>query len=257
VIDDETRHEVEMAQFLSDYILYLVPLILLFPFAMMKGTDLLYARYRLGNMAERMGLVIAEGNPKLNMVTATTAHNFKLGTGVGSGWLARLMNTTAETKARLIGAPRGRQTEFVYLRRHDTKDRLLVITTESWFECRLSVQCPVAFPEFEIVRRHPYMGVYGPQARTELPLPPQPFGNRALDGKLKLTTTEPRLGPALAPAVGGLLPLEYVHVQGRDGALHWLATEEASAHALRRLLEAQQVLERIADVLAGTVQGPH
>jgi hypothetical protein len=246
-----------MAEFLSNYILYLVPLIIAFPFVMMKVTDLLYAKYRLGNMAERMGLTIAEGDPKLNMVNATTAHNFKLGTGVGSSWLSRLANTTAETKARLVGAPHGRPTEFVYLRRHDTKDRLLVITTESWFECRLSVQCPVAFPEFEIVRHRPQMGVYGPQARTELPLPPQQFGNPALDGKLKLTTAEPRLGPALAGAVGGLMPLEYVHVQGRDGALHWLATEEAATHALRRLPEAQQVLERIADVLAGPVGQQH
>jgi hypothetical protein len=47
-----------------------------------------------------------------------------------------------------------------------------------------------------------------------------------------------------------------VHVQGRDGALHWLATQEASMHAVRRLPEAQQVLERIADVLAGPVQRP-
>jgi hypothetical protein len=245
-----------MAEFLSSYILYLVPLILLFPFAMMKGTDLLYAKYRLGNLAQRMELTVAEGNPKLNMVTATTAHNFKLGTGTGGSWLSRLMNTTAKTRARLVGAPHGRPTEFVYLRRHDTRDRVLVITTESWFECRLSVQCPVAFPEFEIVRRRPHMGVYGPTARPELPLPPQRFGRPELDGKLVLTTAEPRLGPALAPAVGELARLEFVHVQGRAGAVHWLATQEASAHALRRLPEAQQALERIADVLAGPAPPP-
>jgi len=38
-------------------------------------------------------------------------------------------------------------------------------------------------------------------------------------------------------------------VQGRNGAIHWLATEEGSMYAVRRLPEAQQVLERIADVL--------
>jgi hypothetical protein len=56
---------------------------------------------------------------------------------------------------------------------------------------------------------------------------------------------------------GGLVPLEFVHIQGRDGALYWLATEEASAHAIRHLPEAQQVLERIADVLAGAVRRHH
>jgi hypothetical protein len=234
---------------------YLLPVIIIailaFPFLMMRLTDRIYARYRLGNIAKRMGLAVAEGDPKLNMLNAIPSHNFSLGKSVS--WL----KSTKETKARLVGAPRGRPTEFVYFRRHDTKDGLLMVTTESWFECRLSVQCPVAFPEFEIVRRRPHMGIYGPQARPELPLPPQPFGNRALDGTLKLTTAEPRLGPALAPAVGGLASLEFVHIQGRDGALHWLATEEASPHAVRRLPEAQQVLERIADVLAGPVQRPH
>ena len=129
-----------MAEFLSDYIFYLVPLMLLFPFVMMKGTDWLHARYRVGNMAQRMGLTIAEGDPKLNLVNAIPAHDFKWGTGVGSSWLSRLANTTTETKVHLVGAPRGRPTEFVYHRREDTKDRVLVITTGSWFECRLSVQ---------------------------------------------------------------------------------------------------------------------
>jgi hypothetical protein len=247
-----------MAEFLSNYFLYLVPLIVLFPFVAMAITNRLYAQYRLDNMAQRMGLTIAEGDPKLNMMNAIPAHNVKAGTAVGSSWLSRFMNTTTETKVRLVGAPYGHPTEFVYLRRHDTKDRVLVITTESWFECRLSVQCPVAFPEFEIVRRRPHMGLYGPKAGPELPLPPQPFGKPELDRKLVLTTAEPRLGPALAPAVVGLMPLEFVHVQGRDGAIHWLATEEASPYAVRRLPEAQRVLERIADALAGPVERrPH
>jgi hypothetical protein len=245
-----------MAEFLSDNIFYLLPLFVLFPFAMMAITNRLYAHYRLDNMAQRMGLAIAEGDPKLNMVNAIPAHNFKWGTPTGSNWLSRLANSTTETKVRLVGSPRGRPTEFVYYRREDTKDRLLVITTDSWFEFRMSVAVPVAFPEFEIVRRHPHMGIYGPKPRPELPLPPQPFGATELDRKLVLTTAEPRLGPALARAVGGLTPLEFVHVQGRDGALHWLATQEASMHAVRRLPEAQQVLERIADVLAGPVQRP-
>ena len=232
---------------------YLAPLAVIvalsFPLLAMAITNRLYAQYRVANLAQRMGLTIAEGNPKLNMVNAFPIHNFKLGTG---SWLSR--NTTKETKVRLVGAPRGRPTQFVYHRREEIRDGLLVVTTKSWFECRLSVQVPVAFPEFEIVRRHPHMGIYGPKARPELPLPPQPFGKPELDRKLVLTTAEPRLGPALVRAVGGLVPLEFVHVQGRDGDLHWLATEEASMHAVRRLPEAQQVLERIADVLAGPEQ---
>jgi hypothetical protein len=241
--------------------IYLAPLIvavaLAFPFVMMRITDVLYAKYRVGSMAERMGLAVAEGDPKLNLVQATQEHAAKFERGTGRSFLSRFLNTTKETRVRLVGAPHGRPTEFVYWRRHDTKDRVVVITQESWFECRMSLQVPVAIPEFEIVRQRPHMGVYGPKARPELPLPPQPFGDPQLDRKLKLTAAEPRLGPALAPVVGALGALEFVHVQGRDSAIHWLANEEGSMFACRRLPEAQQVLERIADVLAGPMQQTH
>jgi hypothetical protein len=144
----------------------------------------------------RMGLTIAEGNPKLNMVNAIPIHNLKMEAGVGGSWLSRAINTTKETMVRLIGAPHGRPIEFVYFRRHEIKEGLLMVTTDSWFECRLSVQVPVAFPEVEIVRRSPALrvaGVYGIKARPELPLPPQSFGKPDLDRKLVLTTAEPRL----------------------------------------------------------------
>jgi hypothetical protein len=240
---------------------YLLPLIvvvaLAFPFVMMRLTDVLYAKYRVGNIARRMGLTLAEGDPKLNLVQATQEHAAKFETGTGGSFLSRFLNSTKETKVRLVGAPHGRPTEFVYWRRHDTKDRLVVITQESWFECRMSLQVPVAFPEFEIVRQRPHMGVYGPKPQPELPLPPQRFGAPQLDSTLKLTAAEPRLGPALAPAVAPLGSLEFVHVQGRNGAIHWLANEEGSMYACRRLPEAQQVLERIADVLAGPVRRSH
>jgi hypothetical protein len=252
-----------MDSFIQDVFsnIYFLPVIvvaiLAFPFVAMKATDRLYAQYRAGNIAQRMGLTVAEGDPKLNLLNALPLHNFKLGTSTGGSWLSRvLMDSTKETRVRLVGAPRGRPTEFVYHRRHDTKDRLLVVTTESWFECRMSVQVPVAFPEFEIVRQRPHMGIYGPKPELELPLPPQPFGDREADRHLKLTTSDPRLGPVLAPVVGPLARLEFVHVQGRGGAIHWLATEEGSPYAIRRLPEAQQVLERIADVLAGPVRRP-
>jgi len=238
------------------YLLRLIVIAALgFPVLMMAITNRLYAKYRVVNMAQRMGLTVAEGDPRLNLLNAIPEHNFKLGTAIGGNWLSRaLMDSTKETKVRLVGAPRGRPTEFVYHRRHDTRDRLLVITTDSWFECRMSVQVPVAFAEFEIVRRRPHMGVYGPKPRPELPLPPQPFGNAELDRKLVLTTAEPGLGPTLGLAVEGLTALEFVHVQGRNGAVHWLATEESSMYAIRRLVEAQQVLEQVADVLAGPVR---
>ena len=164
---------------------YQLPLIVIvalgFPIIAMAFTNRLFAQYRVANIAKRMGLTIAEGNPKLNMVNAIPIHNLKMGAGVGGSWLSRAINTTKETKVRLVGAPHGRPTEFVYFRRHEIKEGLLVVTTDSWFECRLSVQVPVAFPEFEIVRRSPALrvaGVYGIKARPESPCRRSPSANR-------------------------------------------------------------------------------
>ena len=277
-----------MAEFLSDNIFYLLPLLVLFPFAMMAIANRLYAATGWTTCAQRMGLAIAQGDPKLNMVNAIPAHNFKRGTSTGSNWLSRLANSTTETKVlRLIGSPRGRPTEFVYYRREDTKDRLLVVTTDSWFEFRMSVEVPVAFPEFEIVRRHPHMGIYGAQAQARAAAAAAAVRCRGIGPQVGCSRRPSRgWDRSSARAVGRCsTSLEFVPAPageaalcarlatqeasmhavrrlssctctGGDGALHWLATQEASMHAVRRLPQAQQVLERIADVLAGPVQRP-
>ena len=91
---------------------YQLPLIVIvalgFPIIAMAFTNRLFAQYRVANIAKRMGLTIAEGNPKLNMVNAIPLHNLKMGAGVGGSWLSRAINTTKETKVRLVGAPHGR-----------------------------------------------------------------------------------------------------------------------------------------------------
>ena len=104
---------------------YQLPLIVAFvigfPTLMITITNRLFVQYRVDNLARRMGLTVAAGNPKLNMVNAIPAHNFKWGKSTGSNWLSRLANSTKETKVRLVVAPRGRPTEFVYFRREDTR----------------------------------------------------------------------------------------------------------------------------------------
>jgi len=129
---------------------YQLPLIVAFvigfPVLMMTITNRLYAQYRVANMAQRMGLTIAEGNPKLNMVNAIPIHNLKMEAGVGGSWLSRAINTTKETKVRLIGAPHGRPIEFVYFRRHEIKEGLLMVTTDSCSNAGSACRCRSPFP---------------------------------------------------------------------------------------------------------------
>ena len=74
-----------------------------------------------------------------------------------------------------------------------------------------------------------------------------------LDGALSLTCEDPRLGPHLAPVVGGLTGHKYVHIQGRGHLLSSLAEENATMYATFDIEQTQQVLEHMANALAGPV----
>src|SRR5262245_35471212 len=79
-------------------LLLIVAFVIGFPTLMITITNRLFVQYRVDNLARRMGLTVAAGNPKLNMVNAIPIHNLKLGAGVGGNWLSRAINTTKETK---------------------------------------------------------------------------------------------------------------------------------------------------------------
>jgi hypothetical protein len=59
--------------------------------------------------------------------------------------------------------------------------------------------------------------------------------------------------PHLAPVVGGLTGQKYVHLQGQGHVLSSLAEENATMYATFDLEQTQQVLEHMANALAGPV----
>jgi hypothetical protein len=214
----------------------------------MKDAETRYANFRVADLAQRMGLALVEGDPAFNMMLAHAAHGQKDYTPTG-GVLGKITGDgVKETRVRLAGSPYGHPTEFVYYSRHEYDGGIASATIRTRFECRLSVRVAAAVPEFEVVLRAASAG-FG--AQPKLPLPPQSFGDAMLDQRLALTSRDARVGPALAPVVGGLTPLQFVHVQGSDGAVHALATENGSSMAIYHLEQVQQVLEQIANVLEG------
>lgn len=220
---------------------------------MMAGTDRKYAEYNVGNLSQRLGLQIVEGDPSLNMMQAQVKHNMAKAKSTG-GRLARFVGDSEKrTRVRLEGAPYGRPTQLVFDFNTKYEERIAVGFIKTSFEYRLSLQLPVEVPPFEIVlRRGTAPGIKG---KPEWKLQKQSFGSPDLDNKLTLLSDDPRLGPHLAPVVGGLTSHKYLHIQGNGRVISSIADDQnATLYVTLDLDQTQIVLEHMANALAGPVQ---
>jgi hypothetical protein len=230
---------------------------LLFGRRLMTGHDQRYHDLRVGELAQRLGLRIVEGDPALNMMQAHTKHNMRMAKDK-----AGFMRSSKETKVVLEGAPYGRPTRFLFHRYTAVAERVVVQVVSGSFDCRLSLQVPADLPPFEIVSRsglgRRYMGI---KAQAEWGLAPQSFGDADLDAKLALSSLDPRIGPFLAEVVRSLAGHRYVHIQGHRGVIESLASQEDTASNdagyfqwIFEVVDHQRVLEHMATVLAGPVR---
>lgn len=221
---------------------------------MMAGNDRKYSQYRAGELAQRMGLQIVEGDPSLNMMMAQTTHNMSSARRPSGGAMGRMLgDKDKQTRVRLEGAPYGRPTQVLFDSYTKSQERLVAHITSWSFVYRMSVQMPVEVPPFEIVLRKG--GARGIKARPEWKLPKQSFGSPDLDAKLQLRCEDRRLGPHLAPAVSGLTSHKYLHIQGSGGVISSIAEDpDATTFVTMELEQTQLVLEHMANALAGPVQ---
>lgn len=217
--------------------------------AAMGATDRRYPEFRLPELAHRMGLRIVEGDPSINVMQAHVVHNMASGRPTG-GVLRRQLDLAKETRILLEGAPYGRPTRFWFFSRTEQADRIAVKIVRREFDCRLSIHVPVNVPPFEIVLRGARLGA---GTKPELGLPRQSFGDPDVDRRLALTCADPRLGPALAPAVAALTSHTALHIQGHDSVIESLVGESTVMLAVERILDTQHALEHMANVLAGPV----
>ncbi len=218
---------------------------------MMKVTDRNYSEFRVGELAQRMGLQLVEGDPAFNMMQAQVSHNVSKAEAQGRGlrkWLE--LDTAQETRVRMEGAPYGRPTQFLYLARTKYADRVAVKFVTKELDCRLSIRVPVHLPPFEIVLRRPVMGQ---KAKPEMGLPLQSFGDTELDARLVLSCADPRLGPALAPVAAHLAAHQFLHIRGNGDIICSVATEAGVTSAITQIVETQHALEHMANVLTGPV----
>jgi hypothetical protein len=202
---------------------------------------------QIGAIAQRMGLQVIEGDPTANLVAF--AGHFNETTEKVGGRVRRFLGDEAkETRIMLRGAPYGRPTEFYYYHRTTYADRHWVKFHGEASDCRFSLQVPVGLPPFELVLHDTSRDR---RTKPEWGLPRQSFGDPALDARFTLTCHDPRLGPALVPAMGELAGHRYLHVQANGQVLQVIPTEEDPTVIVESLEQTQRFLEYVANILTG------
>jgi hypothetical protein len=203
------------------------------------------SQYRLGSLAQRLGMAIVEGDPMFNLFVTNRWQDLGQATSK-VGWSPTI--DRPEIRVRLAGSPYGHPAELTYYDRLETQDKILERVVKRWFDARLSVATTAAFPDFELVLRTPGQYV---EPTEQFALPAQSLGDATLDRQFRLKCADARLGPAIAPVLGPFMPLGYVHVVGQGGKIAFVMTEYGMPVALYSIEAVLLVLESMACVFEG------
>lgn len=188
----------------------LLPLLLLGLFGayylwMMRAQKAQIAEHRdksLRAVAERLGLALVEGDPELNL------------------YYFQQPSLDFARRAVCEGRPYGRPARLLLVDGQTTDERLFSRVRTVSFGCFLEVACPVSFPPFEVALRAPSEYLTPPVFLDDVPgLREIGTGDPALDAALRVVSTDPRVGPVLAPALRVLAGQSYVHLAGASGTL--------------------------------------
>ncbi len=231
---------------------YLVPLIMLVVvgFMYVRGMKLRAQtlkdnpQYGLGALAARWQLQMLEGDPSYNLFlndrdAAVARHTPPI---------AGMSGDTPAVGARMAGQHRDHPVQFEFYDQTHIERGVIETTYTRHFRCVLSVAVRAPFPPFEVTLRteNQYL-----TTERRVPGPEVSFGQHALDAALKLVCADGRIGPMLAPVVGALTAMTYVHVVGENGAVRFEMTPLGAPYGTYYAETVLQVLLAVADVLEG------
>jgi hypothetical protein len=190
----------------------------------LAGQEAQYAHARAGAVAQRMGVTLVTGDPDFNFYLNPRLRQG--GEALHGNFLSNAGKRLApECMVRMEGSPGGRRVELLYHDRMKLETGVLEKTLHTWLDARLTVAVHAPFPEFEILTRNPSQYL---KLSPQTSLPPQSFGDAALDGVLVLKCIDARVGPVVAPALRLMAQHQYVHIVGRDGVLVFTFTQMAT-----------------------------
>jgi hypothetical protein len=205
--------------------------------------DQQYASYRAGELANRLGLQIVEGDPSFNLFISRA--NAEIARGPRDGRPVRV-------RVRLKGSRDGAPIELVYDFRWERETGVTKTTWRKWFDCRIVVEPREAFPEFEVRSRQAQPA---PIAAIRA-LPPVSTGIPAIDQAYAVATKEPRLAVLLGQHLSGfdVLGAAGVHLVGEGRTISFVMREDKAPLLASVLFHAEQVangLVRVARAVGG------
>ena len=122
---------------------------------------------------------------------------------------------------RLAGQPYGRPVEFLITDGQKTSEYLVARKITTTFGCWLETKASVSLPPFEVALRSPNQSLVAPQSLADRPqMAEASTGDPQLDAKFVVRTSDPRIAPALVPALRAISGELYVHIAG-EGERLW------------------------------------
>jgi len=215
-----------------------------------------YANMRAGELAQRLGMQVTEGNPEHNLATQSVQPGVQ-NVGSAKGFLRQMAatqvgGTLGEFKLHLQGSPYGVRAEVVLFCRQDLATGLTQNTTTTWYDLRLLVYARSALVPFELRLKREMTGLETNRSSDTQAMPAQRFGIPILDDRYTIETFDGSLPSRIASALAALSPhLMYVRVVGTHERVSFVMTPASvmcSAPSFEQLLH---VLVSTAAILEG------
>jgi hypothetical protein len=204
---------------------------------MVARHDQTYANYRAGELAQRLGLQLVEGDPTFNFFIRHA--NVDVARGPSDG-------RPVHISVRMQGQPQGVPIELVYLYRVEQETGLVTVTWRTWFDCRMVAHARQAFPPFEVISRNAPLG---PIAMT-MPLPPVPTGNPMVDSTYAVATQEPGMAQMLGQTLGAFAQFANsgIHLVGDGRTISFVMKQDKAPLLANALYYAEVMSGLMADL---------
>jgi hypothetical protein len=153
------------------------------------GTQL--AHLRAGQLAPRLGMQLAEGDPEFNLglhSVQPSAQNL----GSAKGFLKQVVRSSiggqlGEFKLRMTGPT----AELVLACKQELAKGYAEDVTTTWFDLRLTTRCHAAAAPFDLRLRDERTGLEITRRPDQPRMPVQRFGDTALDQRFVIESTDP------------------------------------------------------------------
>lgn len=202
-----------------------------------------YSQYRAGELAQRLGLSLEEGDPNFNFFIAQTDKSVNRGPKD---------TKPVDVSVRMIGERNNVPLELSYLKRVEQNSGVLSVTRKYWFDCRMVAKAKETFPPFEVISKDAPLG---PIAAKQA-LPPSPTGNGSVDAVYTVSTNEPRMAEEIGKRMSGFSAFGNcgVHLIGDGESVSFVMNDTKSPLVGSALYYAESMADQLI-LIARTVGG--